>query len=55
VTPEEVRNTLRNGHPSIETMGGNESVDITTWMLIPGQEWIVGKRLKEILSAAAAG
>jgi uncharacterized pyridoxal phosphate-dependent enzyme len=55
VTPEEVRNTLRNGHPSIETMGGNESVDITTWMLIPGQEWIVAKRLKEILSAAAAG
>src|SRR5258706_30341 len=38
ITPEEVRNALRNGHPSIETMGGNETVDITTWMMIPGEE-----------------
>lgn len=53
ITPDEVRKTLRNGHPSIETMGGDESVDITTWMMIPGEERIVSKRLKEILQNAA--
>ncbi len=54
ITPEEVRNALRNGHPSIETMGGNETVDITTWMMIPGEERMVAKRLKEILLGGAA-
>jgi L-seryl-tRNA(Ser) seleniumtransferase len=52
-TPDEVRNALRNGHPSIETVGGNESVDITTWMMIPGEERIVAKRIKEVLQSAA--
>jgi uncharacterized pyridoxal phosphate-dependent enzyme len=50
ISPEEVRDALRNGHPSIETMGGKESVDITTWMMIPGEERVVVKRIKEILS-----
>lgn len=55
-TPDEVRNQLRNGHPSIETVGGAESVDMTTWMMIPGEERIVAKRLKEILlNASNAG
>jgi len=53
ITPGEVRDALRNGHPSIETMGGNESVDITTWMMIPGEERIVAKRIKEILQQGA--
>lgn len=53
-TPGEVRNALRNGHPSIETMGDDQTVDITTWMMIPGEERIVSKRLKEILQAASA-
>ncbi len=52
-TPEEVRDALRNGHPSIETMGGKETVDITTWMMIPGEERIVAKRIKELLETAA--
>lgn len=52
-TPAQIRDALRNGHPSIETMGGNETVDITTWMMIPGEERIVAKRLKELLEAAA--
>lgn len=54
ITPEAVRTALRNGHPSIETMGDDQSVDITTWMLIPGEERIVAKRLKEILQSAAS-
>ena len=54
ITPEEVRNKLRSGHPSIETMGDDVSVDITTWMMIPGEERIVAKRLKEILQNASS-
>ena len=53
ITPDEVRKTLRNEHPSIETMGGDESVDITTWMMIPGEERVVSERIKEILQNAA--
>ncbi len=48
-TPPEVRQALRDGHPSIETVGGEESVDITTWMMNPGEERIVAERIKEIL------
>jgi uncharacterized pyridoxal phosphate-dependent enzyme len=54
LTPDEVRAALRTGHPSIETVGGADSVDITTWMLIPGQERIVAKRVKEILMNASS-
>ena len=50
MTPEEVRQALRDGHPSIETVGGDESVDITTWMMNPGEERIVASTLHKILS-----
>jgi L-seryl-tRNA(Ser) seleniumtransferase len=49
MTPEEFRQKLRDGHPSIETIGGSESVGITTWMMQPGQERIVASRIKETL------
>jgi len=49
MTPDEVRQKLREGHPSIETVGGDDSVGITTWMMQPGQERIVASRIKEIL------
>ncbi len=52
ISPEQLRLALRNGHPSIETMGGSETVDITTWMMIPGEERIVAKRVKDILLQA---
>lgn len=52
ITPEEVRKELMNGHPAISTVGNNEVVGITTWMMVPGQERIVAKRLKEILESA---
>jgi len=48
-TAEDIREKLRSGHPSIETVGGRESIGVTTWMLQPGQERIVAKRLKEVL------
>ena len=51
MTPGDVREKLKEGHPSIETVGGREYVGITTWMMQPGQERIVASRIKEILSA----
>lgn len=53
-TPGEIRDALRNGHPSIETMGGNETIDITTWMMIPGEERIVARRIKDLLEQASS-
>ena len=52
-TPGEIRDALRNGHPSIETMGGKDTIDITTWMMTPGEERIVAKRLKDLLQTAS--
>ena len=51
ISPNELRQALRDGHPSIETVGGDESVDITTWMMNAGEERIVAARIKEILTA----
>ncbi len=53
ITIDEVREALRKGHPSIETVGNSESLDMTTWMLIPGEERIVAKRVREILFNAS--
>jgi L-seryl-tRNA(Ser) seleniumtransferase len=51
ITAEELRQQLRDGHPSIETVGGKDSVGITAWMMQPGQERIVARRIKEILES----
>jgi uncharacterized pyridoxal phosphate-dependent enzyme len=50
ISPDDLRKNLRNGHPSIETVGNKDSVGMTTWMMEPGQERIVAHRLKEELS-----
>jgi uncharacterized pyridoxal phosphate-dependent enzyme len=52
-TPAEIRDALRDGHPSIETVGGKDAIDITTWMMVPGEERIVSRRLKELLQKAS--
>ncbi len=52
-TPDQVREKLREGHPSIETVGGSKSIGITSWMMQPGQERIVASRLREILLSKA--
>ncbi len=54
ITPDEMRQKLREGHPSIQTVGDKESVGITTWMMQPGQERIVSRRIKEILEEASS-
>lgn len=53
-TIDELRQALRNGHPSIETVGDSSTLGITTWMMIPGEERTVAKRIKEILQQAMA-
>lgn len=50
-TPGDVRQALRDGHPSIETVGGSESLDITTWMMNPGEERIVADRVVQELTS----
>jgi uncharacterized pyridoxal phosphate-dependent enzyme len=53
ISPPDFRKELMEGHPSIQTVGGSDSVGITTWMMQPGQERIVAKRVKEILTKYA--
>ncbi len=52
ISKDDMRKQLRDGHPSIETVGNKEAVGITTWMMDPGQERIVARRVKEILANA---
>lgn len=52
ITKDDMRKQLRDGHPSIETVGNKEEVGITTWMMEPGQERIVAHRVKEVLENA---
>jgi len=54
ITADEVREKLRDGHPSIQVVGGSDNLGITTWMMQPGQERIVASRIKEILAEAAS-
>ena len=54
VTKEEFQERLRKGEPSIEVMGGKDnSINITSWNLEPGQEKMVAKRLKEEFGKAS--
>jgi uncharacterized pyridoxal phosphate-dependent enzyme len=55
MTPKELQEKLRNGSPSIEVVGGEEnSINITVWVMRPGQDKIVARRLKEVLSTPVA-
>jgi L-seryl-tRNA(Ser) seleniumtransferase len=66
ITPLEVADALRHGTPSIEVnpetgksrangLGTDENtIVIGVWMLQPGEDAIVGKRLYEVLSKAVA-
>ena len=52
ITADEARRKLREGHPSIQTVGNKTTIGITTCMMTPGQERIVAKRVHEILKSA---
>lgn len=54
LTGKELQEALRKGDPSIEVGGSGPShIGVTVWMLKPGQEKIVARRIKEELSKAA--
>lgn len=51
ISGKQLQEALRKGDPSIEVGGGGpSSIGVTVWMLKPGQEKIVAKRIKEELS-----
>ncbi len=51
---KDLQEKLRNGDPSIEVMSHDEKIiNITAWVMRPGDEKIVAKRLKEVLSNGA--
>lgn len=54
LTRDEFMDRLKTGNPSIAVVsGGENSINITVWMLKPGQEKIVAKRVNEVLRQAS--
>jgi len=54
IKPAEVARRLRDGEPSIELVpGARENLSVGVWMLQPGEDKIVARRLREVLRAAA--
>src|SRR4051794_703652 len=50
LTPSQVADKLRDGEPSIEVApGSRRELVVGVWMMQPGDEAIVGRRLREIL------
>ena len=55
ISREEFQERLRQGNPSIEVVAGSEnSINITAFMMEPGQEIIVAARIAEELTKASA-
>jgi D-glucosaminate-6-phosphate ammonia-lyase len=53
VTPAEMVKKLRDGKPSIEvTPGSNRQLVIGVWMMDPGEDAVVGERIRSILAGA---
>lgn len=52
MSPRDVAQKMRQGEPSIEVRPGSQEVlEIGVWMLEPGEDEIVARRLREVLSA----
>jgi uncharacterized pyridoxal phosphate-dependent enzyme len=52
VKAKDIQDRLRAGNPSIEVMSHDDNaINITVWVMKPGEEKIVAKRLKEELTA----
>ena len=57
ITSREVSEKLKNGKPSIALGGGgraSDGVGVSAWMLQPGEEKIVARRLVEVLRGSSA-
>lgn len=53
LAPADAKERLREGHPSIETGGGSDGLSLSTWMMRPGEERIVARRIREVLTEAS--
>lgn len=45
----EIQKRMREGEPSIELVPGSEQLMVGVWMLEPGEDKVVARRLKEVL------
>jgi L-seryl-tRNA(Ser) seleniumtransferase len=54
LTAAQAVRALREGEPSIGTRSEGESLVFGVWMMRPGEEKVVARRLREVLSASAA-
>lgn len=55
MSAKDLQQKLRDGSPSIEVGGGQEnSIQVTVWMMKPGQEKIVAKRIRQELTIDSA-
>lgn len=53
ITSRELLKNLQNGSPSVEVMTGENSINITVFMLKKGEDKIVARRVQEELAKAA--
>ena len=53
ITAADVVKLLRDGEPSIGTRSENETVVVGVWMMRPGEDKIVARRLREVLEKKA--
>jgi L-seryl-tRNA(Ser) seleniumtransferase len=52
LTPSQMSDKLRDGEPSIEVVpGSRRQLVVGVWMMEPGEDAIVGRRIREILAA----
>jgi uncharacterized pyridoxal phosphate-dependent enzyme len=51
LTPMDVVRALRDGEPSIAVRGGRQGLEIGIWMMRPGEENIVARRLRHVLES----
>jgi L-seryl-tRNA(Ser) seleniumtransferase len=53
LTPADVTKQLRDGEPPIAVRPGNpDALEVAVWMLEPGQDEVVGRRIRDILKKA---
>jgi L-seryl-tRNA(Ser) seleniumtransferase len=52
LSPSQMADKLRDGEPSIEVVpGSRRQLVVGVWMMEPGEDAIVGRRIREILAA----
>jgi L-seryl-tRNA(Ser) seleniumtransferase len=49
LTPMDVSRALREGEPSIGVRGGRRGLEVGVWMMKPGEDAIVARRLRQVL------